>query len=144
MRGEELQQLGVQERLAPQDSEIAVAVLLGVTDDPIQILKGEPPGRRLDVHPAALAPKLTTGDYRDEEERRKRLAAPQPALVQLHRSDAFEPEIVEELPDDLRVGLRQHAPGQRNQHTVLTRPESRRWRDPAPSRHPGAPSLRGT
>ena len=39
---EELQQLGMKERLTAEDAEVAVSVLLRVADDAVQILQGEP------------------------------------------------------------------------------------------------------
>ena len=39
---EDLQQLGMKERLAAEDAEVAVAVLLRVADNAIQILAREP------------------------------------------------------------------------------------------------------
>ena len=39
VRGEDVQQLRVHERLAAEDAEVAVAVLLGVADDPVQLVE---------------------------------------------------------------------------------------------------------
>src|SRR3989442_1333771 len=47
MRSEELQQLGMRERLAPEDAEVTVTVLLGVADDAAEILERDSLRRRL-------------------------------------------------------------------------------------------------
>ena len=112
VRREQVEQLRVHERLAAENAEVGVAVRLGVADDAIQLVERELLRRRGDVHPAALAAQLTARDHRDEQERRKVLAAPAPPLVQLHRAHALDAEVVDELRHDLGPGLGQHAPGQ--------------------------------
>ena len=116
MRGEEIEQLRMQERLAAEDAEVGVAVRLGVADDAVQLVERELLRGRRHVHPAALAAQLTAGDDRDEEERREVLAAPPPPLVELDRAHALDAEVVDELRHHLRLGLGQHALGQREQH----------------------------
>ena len=96
----------MQERLAAEDAEVAVAVRLGVADDAVQLVERQLLRRRGDVHPAALAAQLTARDDRDEQERREVLAAPPPPLVQLDRADALDAEVVDELRHDLRVWSR--------------------------------------
>ena len=106
MRGEDIEELRMQERLAAQDAEVAVAVRLGVADDAIQLFQRELLRRRLDVDPAALAAQLAARDYRDEEERREVLAALAPPLVQLDRAHALDPEVVDELREHFRPASR--------------------------------------
>jgi hypothetical protein len=50
---EEPDQVGMHERLAAQDPEEAVAVLLGVPDQPVELLEREQVRGLVDVDPAA-------------------------------------------------------------------------------------------
>ncbi len=116
MIGADVEQFRMQERFTAEDSEEAVAVLLGVADEVVHFGARDPLARRLHVHPASLASQLTTRDHADEQERREVLAALQALLVQLHAADALHAEIPGELVQQPRIGFSQHPFGERENH----------------------------
>ena len=135
---EQVEQVGVQQRLASQNAEVAVAVPLSVADDAVELVDLDLAARRLDVDPAALAAQLTTRDDRDEEERREVLAPLQAPLVALHRADALDAHIPDQLAQGARVGLGEHPSGQ-SEHHVVSPPAARRRRRRRPAPGPWPP-----
>jgi hypothetical protein len=93
------------ERLAAEDTEIAVAGALGLADQTIEPFGVDHLARPVDLHPAALAAEIAAVDNRNVQERRKMLAALQPPLEPLHGPDALEAEVVGKPPQDAGVGL---------------------------------------
>ena len=71
MLGEEVEQLRVHERLAAEDAEEAVAVGLGVVDEPVQVVEVDLDLGLIDVDPAALAAQIAGVEDGDVEERRE-------------------------------------------------------------------------
>ncbi len=95
---ENVEQLGVHERLAAQDAEEGVAHRLGFVDHPVHrggvdrlLLGGH-------VDPAPLAAEVAAIDDRHVQEGRKELAPPQPRLVFLHRAHSLETHVPSQLP----------------------------------------------
>src|SRR5262245_57775447 len=103
MGRKEVQQFRMQEGFAAEDAEIAIAVTLGVVDDPVQILERKALGWSFHIDPTALTAQLATGNHRDEQEWRERHTTLQAALVFLDRTDALDAEVVDELPDHLWI-----------------------------------------
>src|SRR5581483_9252425 len=97
-------------------AEEAVTLRLGVSDDAAERLRVDQVLRTVDLDPAALAPQIAAVDDRDVQEGREVFAAGEPPLELLDRPDPLEPEVVAELPEDLRVGLPGDACGERRQH----------------------------
>ena len=119
--GEQIEELGMQKRLAAENAEVGVAVSLGVADDPIELVERHFLGRRGDIDPATLAPQLAARDHRNEQKRRKVLAALAPPFVELDRANALDAEVVDELRHHSWLGFGQDALGQGEQHhRVLT------------------------
>ena len=68
------------------------------------------------VDPATLAAEIAAVDDRDVQIRRKELAAFQPRLVFLYRTETFEAHIPEQLPQQTLVGFEQHSFGKSQVH----------------------------
>jgi hypothetical protein len=93
----------VHERLAAEDAEEGVAVLLRIEDRAVE--RGEIDGvLRLDVDPATLAAEIAGVENREVEERREVFAAFDAALEFLDGEKALEAEIPRKLPDAPGVG----------------------------------------
>ena len=118
--GEEVKQLRVHQRLAPEDAEVAVAVRLRVADDPIQLVKFNLAARRLDIDPASLAPQLAARDDRDEKERREVLPPLQSLFVALDGADPLDAHVPHELAECAGIGLGQHPAGEGKHHGIRT------------------------
>ena len=96
-------QIGVHEGLAAQESEEAVSVLLGVIDQRIHVVETDHMLRFVDVHPAALTPKIAAIGNRNIEERREGDPLLEAFLKPLDRPHALVPEVVGEFPQNARV-----------------------------------------
>src|SRR5205085_2385111 len=108
VRGQNLQQLRVHERLAAEDAKKAVADFFGLVDhlvhrrDVDRLLLGG------DVDPATLAAEVAAIDDGDVEEGRKKFAALEPALVTLHGAHALKAHVVRQLPYEPLIRFQQH------------------------------------
>ncbi len=103
MRGEDIEQLRMHERLAAQDTEIAIAVLLCVLHDPVHVRQRDPLSWRFHVHPAALAAQVAAVGDRDVEEGREGDALLEPRLELLDRAHALVAEVVADFPEQAQV-----------------------------------------
>ena len=139
VRREQIEELGMQKRLAAENAEVGIPVRLRIADDPVELVERQLLRGRGHIHPASLATQLTARDDRDEQERRKVLAAPPPPFVELDRADALDAEVVDELRHHLRIGFGQHAPGRANS---MLRPSTHRVDSHGLRSPPGAPAAR--
>lgn len=118
VRREKIQQLRMQKWLTAENPEITIAMPLGVANQPVQFGERKALRRRFHIHPAPLAAELASRDDGDKQKGREVFSAAQPALIEFHRADALDTEVVEEFSDDLRVGFGQHALGEREEHRI--------------------------
>ena len=91
-------------RLTAQESEEAISVLFGVSDQRIHVLETDHVLRFVDIHPATLAPQIAAVGNRNVEERREGDPLFETFLKPLNRPDALIPEVVGELPQNACVG----------------------------------------
>jgi hypothetical protein len=88
------------EGFATEDTEVAVAVCFGVSDQSVQVIFADHLSRRSDIDPAALASELAAIDDGDEQEWWEVDSLLESLFELLDGTHSFVSEVVSELPKE--------------------------------------------
>ena len=103
MLREKIQQLRMQQRLAAEHTEEAVAMFAGIVDEPVEFIQRDHITRGGDIHPAALAAEITGVDDAQIEEGREYDASFQTLSEEHDAACALEAKIPRERSHQLGV-----------------------------------------